>query len=91
MYDVHMCICFLVFVGTCICGFRRLTVYIFLSGFLHYMSQNLLPNPKLADLSGLANLLSLGCLLSRGLRMKVFAKTLDTYMPLAIPAILMLR
>lgn len=62
VYDVHMCIRFLVFVGTCMGGFRRLTVYIFLNGFLHYTSQNLSLNPKIADLSGLANQLSFGCL-----------------------------
>lgn len=37
-----MCICFLVSVGTCMCDFRRLTVYTFLNGFLHYMSQNMI-------------------------------------------------
>lgn len=58
-----MCICFLMSVGTCMCDFRRLTVYTFLNGFLHYMSQNLSLNPKLADLSGLGNQLSLGCLI----------------------------
>lgn len=62
VYDVHMCICFLMFVGTCMGGFRRLTVYIFLNKFLHYMSQNLLLNPKIADLSDLANQRSLGFL-----------------------------
>lgn len=85
-----MCICFLVSVGTCMCDFRRLTVYTFLNGFLHYMSQNLSLNPKLADLSGLANQLSLGCLISAFQGAEI-AKTLDTYMPLEIPAILMLR
>lgn len=38
-------------------------MYTFLNGFLHYMSQNLSLNPKLADLSGLGNQLSLGCLI----------------------------